>query len=138
MKTGQAKISGILDKFHIRPSKVKELSKGMQMKLMLACAFRMTQTTDIREPTRGLTGFKGMSFHILSDTLKTGEHSVLFSTHITGDLERVADYITYLSYGIVFSGGKDEISDSFRIVKARKELSSDCVKKPWYQAFQPV
>ena len=69
--------------------------------------------------------------HILSEYIEDGEHSVLFSTHITGDLERAADYITYISYGeLFFSGGKDEFVDSFRIVKGgRKELSADLEQK---------
>ena len=56
-----------------------------------------------------------------------GEHSVLFSTHITGDLERAADYITYISYGeLFFSGSKDDFVDMFRIVKGgTNELSAD-------------
>ena len=128
------KFSGILDKFHIRPSqKVKELSKGMQMKLMLACAFSYdAKLLILDEPTSGLDPVsRDELLHILSEYIEDGEHSVLFSTHITGDLERAADYITYLSYGeLFFSGGKDEFTDSFRIVKGgRKELSSDMRKK---------
>ena len=55
----------------------------------------------------------------------------MFSTHITGDLERVADYITYISYGeLFFSGSKDEFVDMFRIVKGgTNELSSELEKK---------
>ena len=67
----------------------------------------------------------------MSEYIEDGEHSVLFSTHITGDLERVADYITYIRYGeLFFSGGKDELIDSFRIVKGgREELSAEMSKK---------
>ena len=94
------KFADMLRKFHIAPTKkVKELSKGMQMKLMLACAFSY------------------------------GEHSVLFSTHITGDLERAADYITYISYGELFyTGSKDDFVDMFRIVKGGIEELSDDLK----------
>ena len=55
----------------------------------------------------------------------------MFSTHITGDLERAADYITYISYGeLFFSGSKDEFVDMFRIVKGgTEELSADLKEK---------
>ena len=128
------RFSELLGKFHISPAKkVKELSKGMQMKLMLACAFSYdAKLLILDEPTSGLDPVsRDELLHILSEYIEDGEHSVLFSTHITGDLERAADYITYISYGeLFFSGGKDEFVDSFRIVKGgREELSDDLVKK---------
>ncbi len=128
------RFSETLRKFHILPSKkVKELSKGMQMKLMLACAFSYDAKLLISdEPTSGLDPVsRDELLNILSEYIEDGEHSVLFSTHITGDLERIADYITYISYGeLFFSGGKDEFVDMFRIVKGgREELSADLSKK---------
>ena len=128
------KFSETLKRFHIQPSKkVKELSKGMQMKLMLACAFSYdAKLLILDEPTSGLDPVsRDELLHILSEYIEDGEHSVLFSTHITGDLERAADYITYISYGeLFFSGGKDELIDSFRIVKGgREELSAEMSKK---------
>ena len=128
------KFSETLKRFHIQPSKkVKELSKGMQMKLMLACAFSYdAKLLILDEPTSGLDPVsRDELLHILSEYIEDGEHSVLFSTHITGDLERAADYITYISYGeLFFSGGKDEFIDSFRIVKGGcEELSADLGKK---------
>ena len=126
--------SEALKKFHIPPSKkVKELSKGMQMKLMLACAFSYdAKLLILDEPTSGLDPVsRDELLNILSEYIEDGEHSVLFSTHITRDLERAADYITYISYGeLFFSGGKDEFIDSFRIVKGGcEELSTDLSKK---------
>ena len=128
------KFSETLKRFHIQPSKkVKELSKGMQMKLMLACAFSYdAKLLILDEPTSGLDPVsRDELLHILSEYIEDGEHSVLFSTHITGDLERAADYITYISYGeLFFSGGKDEFIDNFRIVKGGcEELSMDLGKK---------
>ncbi len=128
------KFSETLKRFHIHPSKkVKELSKGMQMKLMLACAFSYdAKLLILDEPTSGLDPVsRDELLTILSEYIEDGEHSVLFSTHITRDLERAADYITYISYGeLFFSGGKDEFVDSFRIVKGgRKELSADLEQK---------
>lgn len=124
----------MLRKFRIAPTKkVKELSKGMQMKLMLACAFSYdAKLLILDEPTSGLDPVsRDELLQILSEYIEDGEHSVLFSTHITGDLERAADYITYISYGeLFFSGGKDEFVDMFRIVKGgTEELSADLKEK---------
>ncbi|HIS31425.1 MAG TPA: ABC transporter ATP-binding protein [Candidatus Limivivens intestinipullorum] len=124
----------MLRKFHIAPEKkVKELSKGMQMKLMLACAFSYdAKLLILDEPTSGLDPVsRDELLQILSEYIEDGEHSVLFSTHITGDLERAADYITYISYGeLFFSGSKDEFVDMFRIIKGGiKELSANLRSK---------
>lgn len=99
------------------------------MKLMLACAFSYdAKLLILDEPTSGLDPVsRDELLQILSEYIEDGEHSVLFSTHITGDLERAADYITYISYGeLFFSGSKDDFVDMFRIVKGgTNELSAD-------------
>lgn len=126
------KFADMLRKFHIAPTKkVKELSKGMQMKLMLACAFSYdAKLLILDEPTSGLDPVsRDELLKILSEYIEDGEHSVLFSTHITGDLERAADYITYISYGeLYFTGSKDDFVDMFRIVKGGIEELSDDLK----------
>ena len=123
-----------LEQFQINRNKsVMELSKGMQMKLMLACAFSYdAKLLILDEPTSGLDPVsRDELLQILSEYIEDGEHSVLFSTHITGDLERAADYITYISYGeLFFTGSKDEFVDMFRIVKGgMDELSADLQAK---------
>ena len=130
----KSKFSKLLKRFNIEPSKkVKELSKGMQMKLMLACAFSYdAKLLILDEPTSGLDPVsRDELLGILSEYIEDGEHSVLFSTHITSDLERVADYITYINCGeLYYSGSKDDFVNMFRIVKGGKsELSSDMSKK---------
>lgn len=82
------------------------------------------------EPTSGLDPVsRDELLKILSEYIEDGEHSVLFSTHITGDLERAADYITYISYGeLFFTGSKDDFVDMFRIVKGGIEELSDDLK----------
>ena len=128
------KFHDLLKKFHIAPEKkVKELSRGMQMKLMVACAFSYdSKLLILDEPTSGLDPVsRDELLNILSEYIEDGEHSVLFSTHITGDLERAADYITYINFGeLFFSGSKDEFVDMFRIVKGgREELTMNLSEK---------
>lgn len=127
------KFDDMIQQFRILPSqKVKELSKGTQMKLMIACAFSYdAKLLILDEPTSGLDPvFRDELLKILSEYIEDGEHSVLFSTHITGDLERAADYITYISYGeLFFTGSKDDFVDMFRIVKGGREDLSDELKQ---------
>lgn len=130
----RAKFAQLLQSFHIAPDKkVKELSKGMQMKLMLACAFSYdAKLLILDEPTSGLDPVsRDELLQILGEYIEDGEHSVLFSTHITTDLERIADYITYIRYGkVFFTGSKDEFVDMFRIVKGgAAELSAQLKAK---------
>ena len=102
--------------------KVCELSRGMQMKLMLACAFSHdAKLLVLDEPTSGLDPVVRAEFlEILQEYIKNGDKSVLFSTHITTDLERVADYITLLNRGeLIFSGSVDELQSCYKLIKGR-------------------
>jgi len=102
--------------------KVGELSRGMQMKLMLACAFsHNAKLLILDEPTSGLDPIIRDEFlEILQEYIKDGERSVLFSTHITTDLERVADYITIINQGkLVYTGSMEGLMGSYRLIKGR-------------------
>ena len=104
--------------------KVGELSRGMQMKLMLACAFsHNAKLLILDEPTSGLDPVTRDEFlGILQDYIKDGERSVLFSTHITSDLEQVADYITFINQGnLIFTGSMEDLLGSYRFVKGRPQ-----------------
>ena len=112
--------------------KVRELSRGMQMKLMLACAFaHNAKLLILDEPTSGLDPVIRDEFlEILQEYIKDGERSVLFSTHITEDLKRVADYITLLNKGeMVYTGAVEELLGSFRLIKGRaRDLTAEVEK----------
>lgn len=104
--------------------KVSELSRGMQTKLMLACAFsHNAKLLILDEPTSGLDPVARDEFlEILQDYIKDGEKSVLFSTHITTDLERVADYITLVNQGnLIFTGSMENLSDEYQLIKGRPQ-----------------
>ena len=107
---------------------VKRFSRGMQMKLMLACALSHdAKLLILDEPTTGLDpAARDELLTILSDYISDGTRSVLFSTHITSDLERIADYVTYIQYGkMIYTGGKDEFIDSFRRVTGGNQELGD-------------
>ena len=115
------KFSALLKRFELPDNKpVKDFSRGMQMKLMLAAAMAHdAKLLILDEPTSGLDpSARDMLMEILLEYIADGAHSVLFSTHITSDLERIADYITFVDSGkLLYTGSKDEFVDGMRAVK---------------------
>lgn len=113
-------------------SKVKELSRGMGMKLMIACALsHQAELLILDEPTSGLDAvMRDDLMDILKEYVLDENRSVLFSTHITQDLEKIADYITFLSHGqVMYTGSKDELMETYRLVKGGVNVLNDEQKK---------
>ncbi|NUR30207.1 MAG: ABC transporter ATP-binding protein [Catenulispora sp.] len=101
-------------------AKVKDLSRGMAMKLMIAVALSHgARLLVFDEPTSGLDPVaRAELVGIIGDFLLDDGHSVLFSTHITTDLDRIGDFVTLIHDGrIVRTGTKDEILDGYRVVR---------------------
>lgn len=119
--------------FGLSPEKrVKELSRGMKMKLMLAVAMSHdAKLLILDEPTSGLDPVaRDELLSILQEYIKDGEKSVFFSTHITSDLERIADYITLIDHGRIFyTGTKDGLLEHFCIAKGNKTDLTDELKR---------
>lgn len=113
-----------LNDFNIGKNKrVKELSKGMQMKLMLACSFsHKAELLILDEPTSGLDPVsRDELLDILIDFTEDQNHSVLFSTHITPDLNKIADSITFINNGKLFyTGKKEDFTEMYLIVSGFK------------------
>ena len=110
-----------LDKFNLeREKKVEELSRGMKIKLMLAVALSHdAKILILDEPTSGLDpAMRDELVDMILEFMENEDHTVLFSTHITQDLDRIADYIVFIDEGkIVFEGPKDEFYDKFLLIK---------------------
>ena len=110
-----------LEKFGLeREKKVCELSRGMKIKLMLAVALsHKAKILILDEPTSGLDpAMRDELVDMILDFMENPDHTVLFSTHITQDLDRIADYIVFIDQGkIVFDGSKDEFYDKFLLIK---------------------
>jgi ABC-2 type transport system ATP-binding protein len=111
----------LLKKFSLNPkSKVGNLSRGMKMKLATAAA--LSHGADLLifdEPTAGLDPVaRDELLEILRDYMSSGNRGVLFSTHITSDLEKIADYITFIDDGkILASQPMDDFLGKYFIVK---------------------
>ncbi|WP_283610123.1 ABC transporter ATP-binding protein [Faecalispora anaeroviscerum] len=103
---------------------IKDFSKGMRMKLSIAAALaHRPRLLILDEATSGLDPvMRSEILDLLLDFIQDEEHSVLFSSHITADLERIADYVTFIHEGqVLLSGSKDEILDSYGVVKCGEE-----------------
>lgn len=99
--------------------KIVELSTGMRVKYSLALALSHgAKLLILDEPTSGLDPIaRDDLLDLFQSLVAEGEISILFSTHITSDLEKCADYITYIHNGrIINSAEKEEFIDSYRLL----------------------
>lgn len=110
-----------MDMFALDPKKkIRTLSRGMRAKLALALA--LSHNADLLvmdEPTSGLDPVvRRELLDVLRSFLDDGERSVLLSTHITSDLDRIADSIVLMDSGrVLFQQNRDELLDAWRLVK---------------------
>lgn len=103
---------------------VKDFSKGMKMKLSIAVALSHDpQFLILDEPTSGLDPIvRSEILDIFLEFIQDEEKSILFSTHITSDLDKIADFVTFIHEGeIIFSETKDDMINNFGIIKCGKE-----------------
>ena len=121
-----------LDLFEIdRKKKIFNLSTGTKMKLMIATALSHdAKLLILDEPTNGLDPMVREQFlDILSDFTLDPEHSVLISSHIISDLEKICDYVAYMHRGrLKFCDEKDKLLDDYRIVKCSEAQLDDLPK----------
>ena len=111
------------------PSKKKcgAFSRGMRMKLQIAAAMsHKAKLLIMDEPTSGLDPIvRNEMIGIFRDFVVEEDHTILLSSHITGDLEKISDEVVFIDGGkIVLSGNKDEILEKHGILKCKKEEAS--------------
>lgn len=111
-----------------RKKKVKDLSRGMSMKLQVAVAFsHPTKLLILDEPTAGMDPASRDEFlDSLREYMQDEEHAILISSHITTDLEKIADYVSFMKNGqILVSSGKDELEETYGLLKTGGECPID-------------
>lgn len=117
--------SAYLERFKLpAKKKIGQYSKGMKMKLQIACALsHNAELLVMDEATTGLDPVvRDEILHIFMEYLRDGERSILMSSHITGDLEKIADSVTFIDKGkILLSGYKDVILETHGILKCGKD-----------------
>lgn len=121
-KWSQSIVEELLKKFNIdKNKKIKELSKGMKVKLSLTHALAYKpQLLILDEPTSGLDPVaRNELMDLFLDIIQDEECAILFSSHITSDIERIADYVTVINNGkIIACEEKDELLTKWKIIKA--------------------
>lgn len=109
-----------LEEFELpKDKKIKDFSKGMKVKLAFAVALsHKAELLILDEATSGLDPIiRDDVLDMLIDFVQEENHSVLVSSHIISDLEKVADYITFIHKGeLIFSHDKDDLVDNYGIV----------------------
>ncbi len=104
--------------------KIKEMSRGMKMKLAISVALSHdAKLLLLDEATSGLDPVvRNEILDIFYDFIMDGKRSVFLSSHITSDLEKVADYITFIRNGkIVMSETKEAMEEKFGVLRCKRE-----------------
>ncbi|MDO4344501.1 MAG: ABC transporter ATP-binding protein [Eubacteriales bacterium] len=122
-----------LERFSLNPKqKISTLSKGTRMKYALALALsHKAELLIMDEPTSGLDPLvRSQLLDILKDYMSKDGKGVFFSTHITSDLDKIADMLIMIHNGqIVFQEEKDQLLDSYRMIKGSTEELDESTRK---------
>lgn len=115
----------MLTQFRVEPTKkIKNYSRGMKMKLSMAVALSHdAKILILDEATSGLDPLvRDAMLDLFLDFIQDETHSILISSHILSDLEKICDYITFIHNGrILVSKSKDELMEQYRVVKGSRE-----------------
>ena len=113
-----------LDSFHLsKKQKIKSYSKGMTMKLAIATALsHHPQLLILDEATSGLDPvMRDEILDVFLDFIQEENHSILLSSHITSDLEKVADYITFIHKGkLILTASKNDLVYHYAVMRCRE------------------
>ena len=114
-----------LERFQLpQKKKIGEFSKGMKMKMQIAAALSHgARLLVMDEPTTGLDPVvRNEILDIFREYLSDEDNSILLSSHITSDLDKIADCVTFIDRGkLLITGYKDDILESHGLMKCSKE-----------------
>lgn len=127
------KFYNLLKEFNIPvDKKIKQFSKGMKMKFEFACALSHSpKFLILDESTSGLDPvFRDEILEILRDFTMDEEHTILMSSHITSDLDKIADYIAFIHDGrMKFIKTYEDIHDNYGVISCKKEFLDNISKE---------
>lgn len=117
---------------------IRKMSKGMRKKLEIATALaHHPKLLILDEPTSGLDPVvRNEVLDLFLDFIQEEDHTILFSTHITSDLEHIADQIIFIDQGkILLNQSRDELLDNYGILKCPLE-QMDTIDTQDYIAYK--
>ena len=124
-----------IENFKLPKEKIsKEYSSGMKMKLKIAVALaHHPKLLILDEPTSGLDPVaRNEILDIFQEFIQDENKGIFVSSHITSDLEHIADYITFINNGeIIFTKTRDELLENYGIVKCSEEQFKKIDKKDY-------
>lgn len=134
----------LLEKLDIPKSKqYKDFSKGMKIKLKIAIALSSRpKLLILDEPTSGLDPvIRSEILDIFLEYMEDEDNSILISSHITTDLEKIADYITFIDDGkVIFTKEKYDLEENYGIVRVSEEdfekIDTSLIKKFKKEKYQ--
>lgn len=113
-----------LEDFHLpAKQKIKHYSKGMTMKLAIAVALsHHPQLLILDEATSGLDPvIRDDMLDVFLEFVQEEDHAILFSSHITSDLEKIADYITFIHNGrLIMTVSKNDLAYNYAVMRCRE------------------
>lgn len=132
-----------LERFEInKNSYINTLSKGQCAKLMLANALsHNAKLLILDEPTSGLDPVvRKEVMRYLQEFIEKGDKSVIISTHNTDELDKIADYVTFINKGeLVFSTDKESLREGYKIIKGSREqierMNTNVISKKHFKYF---
>lgn len=110
-----------------RDKKIKDYSKGMRMKINIAAAMSHgAELLIMDEPTSGLDPVvRDEVLDLFYDFMQDEGHAILLSSHITSDLDKIADYITFIHAGrVALSEPRDELLDTYGVLRCTADQLS--------------
>ena len=124
-----AKYNGYIDEFRLpRDKQFKDFSRGMKMKLAIAVALSHDpKLLILDEATSGLDPIiRDEILDMFNEFTREPDHSILLSSHIVSDLEKICDYIAFIHKGrLIFCEEKDALLDEYAMVKCAGEQVDD-------------
>lgn len=122
------KFFGLLKRFELPANKkLKSFSRGMGMRFSIAAALAHNpELLVLDEPTGGLDPVvRNEMIDIFREFMLDENHTIVISTHITSDLDQLADYICFVEKGkIIFNEDRNELFDKYRILKCSEEQTA--------------
>lgn len=117
--------TGYLERFGLEPKqKIETYSRGMRMKLAIAVALsHHPKLLILDEATGGLDPLmRDEVLDVFLEFVQEENHSILLSSHITSDLEKIADYITFIHEGrVILTASKNELAYQYAVLRLGKE-----------------